>query len=220
MKVASDEATITAISSVQRAPRKREVKHFGVNVNRIINILRNNDGKISKAQIQAEMPDFDFNSKENLNELNKYNKIKYDFLREVFLLKSEYNLKNIEDLKNKIKTTEHGLLEDEILTDSYPGIKVDIEKLKNEKFVKIIYNNEKKCNVLFYRDMADEFEKIIINPEYEEAIKELRKIWTEELNNVRPISNVVIKKRQRPDDYMNQNNNFEMGKPGKRRKLK
>ena len=68
--------------------------------------------------------------------------------------------------------------------------------------------------------MADEFEKIIINPEYEEAIKELRKIWTEELNNVRPISNVVIKKRQRPDDYMNQNNNFEMGKPGKRRKLK
>ena len=68
--------------------------------------------------------------------------------------------------------------------------------------------------------MADEFEKIIINPEYEEAIKELRKIWTEELNNVRPISNVIIKKRQRPDDYMNQNNNFEIGKPGKRRKLK
>lgn len=198
----SDEATINLISNNQKPQKKKVVTSFLVNVNRILSVLREYDGKCSKKQLAEKLPDFDFDNKANLNELSQYNRIKYDPVREIFELKSEYNIKKLEDLKQLIKTREHGLLEDVMLTDSYPGIVNDIEKLKMEKFVKVIYNNEKRCNVLFYRDMADEFEKIIINPDYEEAINELRKIWNEELNNIAVINDTTLfKKRPRTDEY-------------------
>ena len=208
----TDEATINFISNNQK-PQNAKVVRFIVNVNRILNVLREFDGNCSKKQLAEKLPDFDFDNKANLEELSQYNRIKYDPVREIFELKSEYNIKNIEDLKQLIKTRKNGILEDEMLNDSYPGIKNDIEKLKKENIVKVIENTEKKCNVLFYRDMADEFEKIIINPEYQEAICELRKIWKEELNNI-PLINTTILYNKRPRD----DNNIEPIKPTKKRK--
>ena len=127
----NDEATINLISNNQK-PQNAKVVRFIVNVNRILNVLREFDGNCSKKQLAEKLPDFDFDSKANLEELSQYNRIKYDPVREIFELKSEYNIKNIEDLKQLIKTRKNGILEDEMLNDSYPGIKNDIEKLKKE----------------------------------------------------------------------------------------
>lgn len=199
----NDAGLINGMVSSQKPKKAKKMKNFKIILNRIIDILRLNGGKISKKELSKKLEDIDLGSRDFYDQLLQYKKIAYDPVRELFELKSEYNLKNIEELKNKIRTSEHGIVEDEELKDSYPGIKDDIERLKSEKFVRVILNNEKKCNVLFYRDMADEFEKILINPEYDQSIQEIRKVWNLELNHSSfEQYATILKKRPRPDEEL------------------
>jgi hypothetical protein len=203
MKKRDDKDMIVGlISSQKQVPEKRDSKkNYNAIVNRIINILRNKDHPCSLSELQKEMKDFDLRNKEFLTLVHKYDhKIKFDEKKEIFYLKSKYIMQSIEDLKDKIRSSEHGLLEDEELTDSYPGIRSDIEKLKRENYVKVIFNGEKNTNVLFYRDSADKFEKLMIDPEYTNAIFELRKIWKDELGYYDTNEkNFLVRKRLRTD---------------------
>lgn len=218
MKKQKDELLITGMYNIHKTVKQKETKNFKAVLNRMIDYLRLNDGHCSKKELTKHLEDIDFNSKQFLFQISQYPKINYDQKKEIFQLKSEYNIQNIEELKNKIRSSEFGLLEDPELTDSYPGIKNDLDKLKQEKFAKVIVNNEKNCNVLFYRDMADNIEKIIINPEYESALKELRKIWNDDMSNrFFDSTNYIQKKRQRSDDRLIEGN-MSIGRGQKKKK--
>jgi len=171
-------------------------------INITIDYLKAHEGMCTLDELLRDFRDLE-NFIKSHNEffevLNKSNKIIFDGYKNTFQLKTKYNLKNIEELKEKIRSSEFGLPEDEELVDTYPGIKSDLERLKRENFMKVIYNDEKKFNVLFYRDCEDKIEKIIINPEYDLALKELRKIWKDEINYFTD-DTVQYNKRSRRDN--------------------
>lgn len=195
-------------------------------INKIIDFLRKNNNTSKYEDITKEFKEFENFFKNNpdfLEYLHNSNKLNFDMNKRTFELKSKYDLKNIIQLKQKIQSLEYGIIEDEELLDSYPGIKSDLNVLKNENFVKQIYNEEKKCNVLFYRDTNDEIEKIIIDPKYENALKELRKIWNKDLdfftNEKANSQNNFIRKRARPDG-MNSVGNIAGRKKQRKRRQK
>lgn len=201
MKKGADKDVITGMVTVQKTV-KQDKKNYNAIVNRIMNILRKKDHPCTSTELQKEIKDVDFKNKEFLRQLQKYDqKIRYDDKKDMFYLKSKYIMNNIEDLKEKVRVSEMGLMEDEELTDSYPGIKGDLEKLKRENYVKCVYNSEKQCNVLFYRDLGDKYEKLIIDQEYMEALNELRKIWKDELTyyDTSEKNQYIAKKRLRSE---------------------
>jgi hypothetical protein len=171
-------------------------------INITIDYLKAHEGMCTLDELLRDFRDLE-NFIKSHNEffevLNKSNKIIFDGYKNTFQLKTKYNLKNIEELKEKIRSSEFGLPEDDELLDTYHGIKSDLERLKRENFMKVIYNDEKKFNVLFYRDCEDKIEKIIINPEYDLALKELRKIWKDEINYFTD-DTVQYNKRSRRDN--------------------
>lgn len=212
-----DKDLIMGMVVVQKPVEKKDKKNYNAMINRLINFLRAKDRPCSLSEIQREMKDIDFKSnKDFFTFLHKFdNKIKFEEKSEMFLLKSKYILANIEDLKEKIRTCDNGLLEDEELTDSYPGIRNDIERLKRENYVKVIHNEEKKCNVLFYRDIADKFEKLLTDNEYKSALTELRKIWKEDLTyyDSNEIEENFLRRKRRLTD-------ISVNKKHKKRKVK
>jgi hypothetical protein len=195
---ANDKDLVKNLYSTHKVVEPKTKKNVPAIINRMIDYIKKKERPCSLTELQAEIKELDLRSKEFLSALSKYSeKLKLDERGEMLSLKSKYALYNIEDLKDKIRTNEYGLLEDEELKDSYPGIKNDIEKLKRENYVKVIYNTDKLCNVLYYRDSSDKFEQKLVQPEFSQAIQELRKIWKDELNyyDVNDKTQVFIKKR-------------------------
>ena len=187
-------------------------------INKIIDFLRKNNNTCKLEDIAKEYKDFDNFFKNNPDFLDFFkisNKLNFDLNKRTFELKSKYDIKNMSQLKHKIQTTEYGIIEDEELFDSYPRIRNDLIILKKENFLKIIYNEEKKCNVLYYRDCADEIEKIIIDPKFDIALKELRKIWNKDLDffTNEKIVTTFVKKRYRTNEN-------DLNKKQKKRKQK
>ena len=181
------------------------LSYIEIILTKIIDVLKSSGGKCPRMELQEKLKNDNLLDPLFLERLRASKKIAYDSLTEIFELKSEHNIKNIEELKQKIRTSEHGLREDGELIDSYPGIRNDIKRLKEEKFVRVVENADtaKNCNVLFYRDINDPTEKLIADPRYDEAIKELRKIWKDELNISASDNKQVIhsiNKRLRDDD--------------------
>lgn len=176
-------------------------------LNKIIDFLRKNNNTCKLEDISREYKDFEnfFKNNPEFSEILKIsNKLNYDSNKRNFELKSKYDIKNISQLKHKIQSSEYGIIEDEELFDSYPGIRNDLNNLKKENFLKEIFNDEKKCNILFYRDCADEIEKIIIEPKFEMALKELRKIWNKDLDFfTNEKVTTFIKKRDRSENHVN-----------------
>jgi hypothetical protein len=199
----TDEELVKNMLLNSKPGEKKAKKNINSIMNRIIDYIKNKDRPCSLNELQQEIKELDLKSKEFLNVIPKFSeKLKFDERNDMLSLKSKYALANIEELKQKIRQSEHGLLEDEELKDSYPGIKNDIEKLKKENYVKVIHNTDKNCNVLYYRDTSDKFEQKLIHPDYQQAILELRKCWKDDLNfyDVTDKQQIFIKKRIRPDD--------------------
>jgi len=142
--------------------------------------------------LKNELKDQNFRINEIFkNKIKNYEKIEY-FSNNFFLRKKYKLIRNIDDLNNLLKNSENGIKIDEDLLSAYNSIKKDIDELKKEKKVRIINNKlledknkdfkkEKEKNktfeIMFYRNISDKIEELIINPNYEEAIEELRKIW-------------------------------------------
>lgn len=174
-------------------------------INKIIDHLKSRDNFSYLQDLLNEYKDLEnyiASNREFFEHLNKTNKIFFDSVKNTLQLKSKYDIKNKEELKEKIKFSEYGLVEDDELLDSYPGIKNDLEKIKQENFVKVINNDEKKFNVLFYRDCSDKIEQITIDPNYQDALKELRKIWKDELNYFSEETNNLHRKRRSDNDNL------------------
>ena len=218
----SDESIIQSLTATQK-PKQKGSKKPEVTLNKIIDVLKSSGGKCPRMELQEKLKNDNLLDPLFLERLRASKKIAYDSLTEIFELKSEHNIKNIEELKQKIRTSEHGLREDGELIDSYPGIRNDIKRLKEEKFVRVVENADtaKNCNVLFYRDINDPTEKLIADPRYDEAIKELRKIWKDELNISASDNKQVIhsiNKRLRDDDDDDDNAKMKKAKKIKRNK--
>jgi hypothetical protein len=193
------------VSKPKVAAEKKDKKNFNAIMNRIINYLRKNEKFCSLTEINRELKDVDLKSnKEFLTFLaTNSQKLKYDERTEIFSLKSKYQIRTIDELKDLIRTSENGLPEDEELTDSYPGIRSDLEKLKRDNYVKVITNEEKKFNVLFYRDTADNVEKLLIDNELRDAVVELRRIWKDEISFYTRDDETFLRKRQRINEDFN-----------------
>jgi hypothetical protein len=153
-------------------------------INRILNYIRGKDKACTLSEINREFPEFELKrNKEFLSYLKICQKIHYEEKTDIIVLKSKYNIKNIEELKHLIRISDNGIPENEELKDSYPGIRTDLDILKGEKYIIQIYNDERKENILFYRDMSDPTELILTNEKYKDAIEEIRKIWKKGLEN-------------------------------------
>ena len=151
-------------------------------INKIIKILKKREKALTINELQKEIKEIELRGNKDLFKLiNKSEKLRFDERTEIFQLKSKYHLNNIEDLKELIRNCDTSIIEDEELLDSYIGIKGDLERLKKENYIKEVKNEEKKVNILFYRDNSDKINSILVDPEYKTAIEELRKIWRDEL---------------------------------------
>ncbi len=186
-------------------------------INSIIDFCKSNKGQATKKEIEKHL-NIQINSN-FLKNISEYKKLIYSEDKEIFQLHSEYNLRNINDLKSKIRDSDYGLLEDEQLKTSYLGIEKDLEILKNEKFVKVIFNTEKKINVLFFRDMSDPYEKKITDPRNEEALKEIRKTWNElDTSQITRNTNYYLNKKVRYEGINNNKNQNNVPNSGKKKK--
>jgi hypothetical protein len=205
----NDRDTIMSIASAQKVSsteKTKDKKNYNAVSNRIINLLRTKEKPLTFNEVMKDLKDLldQKNKQEFIHFISKSNmtKIKFDEKTETFQLKSKYvDMHSIEDLKDKIRLSEYGILEDEELTDAYPGIRSDLEKLKRENYVKLIYNDEKKVNVLFFRDSSDNIEKLLVDNDYKAAVAELRKVWKEDLTYYDGSEGTesFIKKRTRTD---------------------
>jgi len=172
-------------------------------INLIIDFLKKHDGICIYDDLIREFKDLDNFIKTHsdfFEILKNSNKVIYDPKLKTFQIKTKYEIKKLEDLKELIKSSKYGLPEDSELIDSYPGIKKDLEDLKRINFVKVVPNDEKKLNVLFYRDCNDKIEKMIVHPDNQQALQELRKIWKEELNYFTDEQISYNKKRHRTEN--------------------
>jgi hypothetical protein len=158
---------------------RRDPQRYNAIVNRIIENLRKNNHSATLSDLQRVITDFDIKgNKEFINFVkSKCENLRYDDNNDSLLIVSKYQIKNIEDLKEKIKASEYGLPENLELEDCYPKIKEDIAKLKKENRIKVIHNEEKKLNVLFYKDKDDPIEKILSDETKSEALKFIRTTW-------------------------------------------
>ena len=164
---------------------KTNPEKYSAVVNRIILLLHQKDKPQHIEAIQKEITTFQIDNNPNfINYVNENcSKIKYDPRTKLFQLKSKYTIRNKDDLKELIRKSELGIVEDEELIDSYTGIKKDIESLKNENYVKVIKNDDTNKNTLFFRDLNNNIEKLLIDPIFKEAIEELRLKWRDENMN-------------------------------------
>lgn len=182
-------------------------------INKIIKILKKREKALTINELQKEIKEVDLRNNNDLFKLiNKSEKLRYDERTETFQLKSKYHLNNIEDLKELIRNCDTSLIEDEELLDSYIGIRSDIERLKKENYIKEIKNEEKKVNVLFYRDLSDKINNVLVDNQYKIAVDELRKIWKDELTyHDNTEENEIFTKKRRLREQHNK-------KKGERRK--
>lgn len=155
--------------------------HIHSLINKIINMIRNKGQPCTIKQIKEINPNLDLNNPDFIAILNTSKKLRFNKEKELFELKSKFNIRGYEDLQTLIKKEENGIPFDEELKDSYIGIEKDIERLKKEGKLRVIYNDEKKIEVLFYRDIMDVFEKYLVNEEFKETVDEIRKVWKDEL---------------------------------------
>jgi len=174
--------------------RNREI-NFNLIIEKMEKILKK-FGKCDENEMESylknELKDNNFKINDIFkNKIKNYEKIEY-FSNNFYLRKKYKLIRNIDDLNNLLKNSENGIKIDEDLLSAYNSIKKDIDELKKEKKVRIINNKlledknkefkkEKEKNktfeIMFYRNISDKIEELIINPNYEEAIEELRKIW-------------------------------------------
>lgn len=190
-------------------------------INKIINYIRNKGQPCSRKEIISEFKSSELSIKDLILAINNSQKLKYDDKKDVFELKSKYNISNIEQLKELIKcSSENGIPLDEELKDSYPNIINDLELLKKDNNsnlltnkekekrgnfnLRLIYNEEKKFDVLFYRDLNDPIENILTDKSYYDALTEIRYVFNE-LKHYEGLENympVLKKKTEKSTNYM------------------
>ena len=188
--------------------------------------------------LKNELKDQNFRINEIFkNKIKNYEKIEY-FNNNFFLRKKYKLIRNIDDLINLLKNSENGVKIDEDLLSAYNNIEKDIEELKKEKRVRIISNKiieeknkdfkkEKEKNktfeIMFYRNISDKIEELIINPKFEEAIEELRTIWKKDdlkikINNERDLVGQLRYKNKKEQEIKK---NFKFSdKKEKKREIK
>ena len=188
--------------------------------------------------LKNELKDQNFRINEIFkNKIKNYEKIEY-FNNNFFLRKKYKLIRNIDDLINLLKNSENGVKIDEDLLSAYNTIEKDIEELKKEKKVRIINNKileeknkdfkkEKEKNktfeIMFYRNISDKIEELIINPNFEEAIEELRTIWKKDdlkikINNERDLVGQLRYKNKKEQEIKK---NFKFSdKKEKKREIK
>lgn len=195
---------------------KTKIKNLNVIINQTIDELRKHGGSAELKILINKIPEL--SDERIIQNVSKSEKIQYIYDKNILQLKSKHNIHTIDELKNLIRNTQYGLIENCELYDAYPGIKQDLEILKKEKFVKVIKNEENKYDVLFYKDPSDPIEKIISDPCFEESIQEIRKIWNlinEEQTSFKNFDPTLPIKRDRDND----DNSYSM-KPVKKKKTK
>ena len=220
--------------------RNREI-NFNLIIEKMEKILKKkrfcNENEM-EILLKNELKDQNFKINEIFkNKIKNYEKIEY--FNNNFYLRKKYKLiRNIDDLINLLKNSENGVKIDEDLLSAYNNIEKDIEELKKEKRVRIISNKiieeknkdfkkEKEKNktfeIMFYRNISDKIEELIINPNFEEAIEELRTIWKKDdlkikINNERDLVGQLRYKNKKEQEIKK---NFKFSdKKEKKREIK
>ena len=172
-----DESLINSLYSKKKVESNDiDRVHYNTYVNLIIDHIREKERAVTFNEIVKKLKIRE--NSEFFNYLEQNNtKVLFDKVSKKFSLLTKYAIKDINELRELIKRSVNGVPEDKELYDSYSGVKNDIELLKYQNAVKSIQNDEKKVNVLFYRERNNEVDKLLIDKNYDEAFLMLRDIW-------------------------------------------
>lgn len=156
-------------------------KDYNKWLNVAINFLR--ERKISQISVKYLRKnnfctEVDFKNPDFLEYLRLSGRLYYNEHDGIISLVKKYEIRNKAELINLLKKEENGLKYDDDLKGAYAEIEKDIEELKKSNLIKTVEQ------VLFYRDIDDPVEKILINPNYQSAISVIREIWKNECRGV------------------------------------
>lgn len=214
----SDRNLIESLGSGNKNLIKKKDMNINTVIDSVINVLRENKGNIAKEKLKRMVSDL--NDSETFEKVMRSTKINYDPNTEMINIVSATKIKSLEDLKKEIRESKTGMMVDKELMDSYQGIEQDIERLKRENFVTVIKNEDNNCEVLFYRDMDDKYEKLI--EENKDVINELRELWKKNdlINNIKQ-KDFTVSRQKRPREQTEQIEIFKTKSSGrKKRKTK
>lgn len=141
--------------------KKRRNPHVNNIISKVIECLRTAAHPLTLAEIEKSIH-VSLSQKEDLLTIIKDNrKINFDELQERFSLNRLYDIYDKETLTDVLKKYPRGIPENQDLFDCYKGVEKDIATLKNQGFIRHIYNSEKdkKFNVLFFKNPDDTAER-------------------------------------------------------------
>ena len=142
-------------------------------LNKIIECLRKHGTSLTIEEIEQHAK-ISLRQPEDLITIMRDNpKIKWDRNLDRYSLQNKYTIIDRASFHEYIKKSPQGLPHNQDLFDCYKGIEKDIEELKLQERLRIIKNDEKKHDVLFYRNPDDPVERYAKETALEPFMKEL-----------------------------------------------
>lgn len=102
-------------------------------------------------------------------------KILWDPAIDRYSLRNKYEIKDKHELLDHMRRTPDGLPNNQDLWDCYKGVEKDVEELKRQGRVRCVRNEEKKVDVMFYRNAEDPVEHYARDLSLQEWVKDLWK---------------------------------------------
>ncbi|OMJ82343.1 hypothetical protein SteCoe_17005 [Stentor coeruleus] len=142
--------------------KKRRNPHVNNIISKVIDCLRTANHPLTLNEIERSISVTLSHKEELLTIIKDNRKINYDEVQDRFSLNRLYEIYNKETLIEELKRLPRGIPQNQDLFDCYKGVEKDIASLREEGFIRQIYNSEKdkKFTVLFYRNPDDTAEKL------------------------------------------------------------
>jgi len=141
---------------------KKRSPHVNNIIHKIIECLRSASRPLLLEEIEQTINMNLSNNEDLLAIIRDNRKINYDETQNRYSLRKLYNISDKDSLIRYLKEVPRGVPENQDLFDCYRGIEKDIQHLKQEGYIRVIYNAEKdkKFNVLFYKNPDETVERI------------------------------------------------------------
>jgi hypothetical protein len=150
--------------------------HVNNTLNKIIECLRSSGQSLTLDEIEQRAK-ITLRQPEDLVTIMRDNpKISYDPNLDRYSLQNKYTITDRASFHEYLKKSPQGLPNNQDLWDCYKGIEKDIEELKKQERVRVIRNDEKKHDVMFYRNPDDPVERYSKETTMEQFMKVL---WAE-----------------------------------------
>lgn len=143
---------------MKRVKRSRN-PHVNNTLAKVIDCLRVSGQALTLSEIEQRTK-LNLRHPEDLIVIMRDNpKILWDLMTDRYGLRNKYEIKDKGELLDHMRRTPEGLPNNQDLWDCYKGVEKDVDELKRLSKVRIVRNEEKKVDVMFYRNPEDPVEQ-------------------------------------------------------------